>query len=40
VGIVTAGDVARLLAEKHGYRDAAFNAMARYKEGVEEGPYQ
>ena len=40
VGIVTTGDVARSLAEKHGYREATFNAMARYKEGTEGGPYQ
>ena len=39
-GIVTTGDIARSLAEKHGYREAAFNAMARYKEGTEGGPYQ
>ena len=40
VGIVTAGDIARTLAEKHGYREPAFNALARYKEGTESGPYQ
>ncbi|MDA4127125.1 MAG: CBS domain-containing protein [Thaumarchaeota archaeon] len=40
VGIVTTGDIARTMAEKHGYREATFNAMARYKEGVEGGPYQ
>ena len=40
IGIVTAGDIARSLAEKHGYRDAMFNAIARYKEGMEGGPYQ
>lgn len=40
IGIITAGDIARSLAEKHGYRDAMFNAMARYKEGIEGGPYQ
>ncbi len=40
VGIVTTGDIARALAEKHGYREATFNAMARYSEGVEGGPYQ
>ena len=39
-GIVTTGDIARSLAEKQGYRDATFNAMARYKEGAEGGPYQ
>jgi len=41
VGIVTTGDIARTLAEKHGYREATFNAMARYSEGEFEGsPYQ
>jgi CBS domain-containing protein len=41
VGIVTTGDIARSLAEKHGYREATFNAMARYAEGSFEGsPYQ
>lgn len=40
VGIVTTGDIARSLAEKHGYREPTFNAMARYKEGTEGGPYQ
>ncbi len=40
-GIVTTGDIARSLAEKHGYREATFNAMARYAEGgAEGGPYQ
>jgi CBS domain-containing protein len=40
VGIITTGDIARSLAEKHGYREATFNALARYKEGTEGGPYQ
>jgi CBS domain-containing protein len=40
VGIITAGDIARSLAEKHGYREPMFNAIARYKEGSEAGPYQ
>ena len=41
VGIVTTGDIARALAEKHGYREATFNAMARYSEGeFKGGPYQ
>ncbi|HEV2226843.1 MAG TPA: CBS domain-containing protein [Nitrososphaerales archaeon] len=40
VGIVTTGDIARTMAEKQGYREATFNAMARYKEGIEGGPYQ
>ena len=39
-GIVTAGDIARVIAEKHGYREVTFNAIARYKEGEEAGPYQ
>jgi CBS domain-containing protein len=39
-GIVTAGDIARTLAEKKGYQEATFNALARYKEGTESGPYQ
>lgn len=39
-GIVTAGDIAREIAEKHGYQEATFNAIARYKEGTEAGPYQ
>jgi CBS domain-containing protein len=40
-GIVTTGDIARSLAEKHGYQEATFNAMARYAEGgFEGGPYQ
>ena len=34
VGIVTTGDIARSLAEKLGYREATFNAMAPYKEGI------
>jgi CBS domain-containing protein len=40
VGIITTGDIARTLAERHGYREATFNAMARYKDGIESGPYQ
>jgi len=41
VGLVTTGDLARTLAEKHGYREATFNAMARYAEGeFSGGPYQ
>lgn len=39
-GIVTAGDIARVIAEKHDYQEATFNAIARYKEGEEAGPYQ
>jgi CBS domain-containing protein len=40
VGIITTGDIARSLAEKHEYREPAFNAMARYAEGNEDGPYR
>ncbi len=40
VGILTAGDIARTLAEERGYQEAKFNAIARYKEGTEAGPYQ
>lgn len=39
-GIITAGDIARIIAEKHDYREPTFNAMARYNEGTEGGPYQ
>ena len=39
-GIVTAGDIARDLAEEHQYMDAALNAIARYSEGTEGGPYR
>ena len=39
-GIVTAGDIARTLAEKQQYRDATLNAMARYSERGDSGPYQ
>lgn len=39
-GIITTGDIARSLAERHGYREAAFNAMARYRNGLEDGPYR
>lgn len=39
-GIITAGDIARGLAEKQEYQDPKLNAMARYSEGIEGGPYQ
>jgi len=39
-GIVTAGDIARTLAEKKQYQDATLNAMARYSESGDSGPYQ
>jgi CBS domain-containing protein len=41
VGLITAGDIARTLAEEKGYREATLNAVARYGEGgPENGPYQ
>ena len=40
VGIVTAGDIARTLAERQQYRDPSLNAIARYSEGTEGGPYR
>ncbi len=39
-GIITTGDIARSLAEKHDYQEPTLNAMARYKAGTEAGPYQ
>ncbi|MDV3278477.1 MAG: CBS domain-containing protein [Nitrososphaerales archaeon] len=39
-GIVTAIDLAKVLARKHGYEEAALNAIARAKEGPAGGPYQ
>ena len=39
-GIITTGDIARSLAEKHGYREVTFNALARYAEGKDDGPYR
>lgn len=39
-GLVTAGDIARTLAEKQQYRDATLNAVARYSERGDSGPYQ
>jgi len=39
-GIITAVDLARVLAKKRGYEEAALNAMARMKEGPVGGPYQ
>lgn len=40
LGIITAGDLARNLAEKHDYKEATLNAVARYRGGFEGGPYQ
>lgn len=39
-GIVTAGDIARTLAERQQYGDSSLNAIARYSEGTEGGPYR
>lgn len=39
-GIITTGDIARWFAQKQNFRDAVFNAMARYYAGYEGGPYQ
>ena len=38
-GIVTSADLAKVVAKKHGYEEAALNAIARYKEGPAGGPY-
>ena len=40
VGLVTAGDIARLLARKNEYSDSALNAIARMKKGETGGPYR
>lgn len=39
-GIVSSIAMAKVLAKKHGYQEAALNAIAKYKEGPGEGPYQ
>jgi len=39
-GIVTSADLAKVVAKKHGYEEAALNAIARSKEGPAGGPYQ
>lgn len=40
VGVITAGDIARMHAEGRGYKDPMLNALARYNEGTESGPYR
>jgi len=40
VGLVTAGDIAKLLAKKASYSDTALNALARIKKGGTGGPYK
>ena len=39
-GIVSSVAMARVLAKKHGYQEATLNALAKYREGPGEGPYQ
>ncbi len=40
VGLITAGDIAKLLAKKASYSDMALNALARMKTGGTGGPYK
>jgi len=40
VGIITAGDLAEVLAKKHDYKEVALNALARVREEPTGGPYQ
>jgi CBS domain-containing protein len=40
VGLITAADIARLLAKKKEYSDSALNAIARMKKDGTGGPYQ
>ncbi len=40
VGLITAGDIAKLLAKKASYTDSALNALARMKAGGTGGPYE
>lgn len=39
-GIVSSTDLAKVMARKRGYEEAALNALARVKEGPAGGPYQ
>lgn len=39
VGLITAGDIARLLARKRQYSDSALNALARMRKDGTGGPY-
>ena len=39
VGLITAGDIAKLLARKKEYSDSALNALARLKKDGTGGPY-
>lgn len=40
VGIITAGDLARVLAKQHDYKEAALNALGRVRGEPTGGPYQ
>ena len=40
VGIITAGDIARLLARNNEFSDSALNAIARMRKDGTGGPYQ
>lgn len=40
VGIVTAGDLAKMMAQKRGFADVKLNALARVSDGPMGGPYQ
>jgi CBS domain-containing protein len=40
VGIIAAGDLAKALAKKHDYKEAALNALARARGEPTGGPYQ
>jgi CBS domain-containing protein len=40
VGLITAADIARLLAKKKEYSDSALNAIARMRKDGTGGPYQ
>jgi CBS domain-containing protein len=39
-GVVTAGDLAKMLAKEKDYHDASLNAIARLKSNASGGPYQ
>jgi CBS domain-containing protein len=39
-GIITAGDLARVLAKQHDYKEAALNALGRVRGEPTGGPYQ
>ncbi len=39
-GIVTTGDIARTIAQEKDNKEPTLNAIARYSEGAESGPYR